>query len=88
LQQLKRYEIGKNEPSAEAIRKIARTYNVSADRLLFDEDERGPDDDMSYGFEALSDFDPESKETARQLIHALIQQHQTKLLHGRLKKSA
>jgi len=67
------------------LRKIARTFNVSTDRLLFDEDERGPTDDLLFEFEAISDFDKESKETARQLLHGLIQQHQSKQLMQRSK---
>ncbi|WP_394203874.1 hypothetical protein [Marinagarivorans algicola] len=34
--------------------KIALALNISADTLLFDEDERGPSDDLRMQFEALS----------------------------------
>jgi len=85
---IKRYEQGDGEPSLAILRKLARGLNVAADQLLFEEGERGPAEDMLYEFEAMRDFDTESKATARQFIHVLIQQHQTKLLHERSKRPA
>ena len=54
LSQIKRYESGDTQPSLEVLRKIALALNISADTLLFDEDERGPSDDLRMQFEALS----------------------------------
>jgi hypothetical protein len=72
LQQLKRYEIGKNEPSTEALRKIALSLHISTDALLFDEEERAPADDLNMFFEAINEFDDQDKASAKELLQALI----------------
>ncbi len=82
---IKRYEQGDGEPSLAILRKLSKGLNVAADELLFEEGEREPKDDFLYEFEAIDSFDEESKETARQLLHALIQQQQSKKLLQRAK---
>ncbi len=54
------------------IRKLAIALGVSADALVFDEHERGPDDDLRLQFEALSQFTPEEKAVVRVLLESLI----------------
>lgn len=49
-----RYEAGTSQLTLEVVRKFARALRVSADALVFDPDERGPDDDFRLHFEALS----------------------------------
>jgi transcriptional regulator with XRE-family HTH domain len=71
-QQLKRYETGKNEPSTEALRKIALSLHISTDALLFDEEERAPADDLNMFFEAINEFDDQDKASAKELLQALI----------------
>jgi hypothetical protein len=39
--------------------KPEKGLSVSADALVFEEDERGPDEDLELQFEALSQFDSE-----------------------------
>jgi len=75
VQQIKRYEAGTSQPSAEAIKKIAKTFSVTADWLLFENDERGPDDDLRLQFEALNQFSPEEKNVARTVLEGLILKH-------------
>ena len=75
VQQIKRYEAGTSQPSAEAIKKIAKTFSVTTDWLLFESDERGPDDDLRLQFEALSQFTPEEKNVARTVLEGLILKH-------------
>jgi hypothetical protein len=48
---------------------------VSADLLVFDKDERGPDEDLRLQFEAMSKFTPEEKKIARAVIDGLILKH-------------
>jgi hypothetical protein len=43
--------------------------------LVFDEDERGPSDDLKLQFEALSQFTPEEKQVAKAVIEGLILKH-------------
>jgi transcriptional regulator with XRE-family HTH domain len=75
LSQVKRYESGDTQPSLEVLRKIALALNVSADVLLFDEDERGPADDFRMQFEALNQFSPNEKAVAKELLDSLILKH-------------
>lgn len=76
VSQLKRYEAGSSQPTLEVLRKLAVTLGVSADLLLFDKDERGPDDDLRLQFEALARFDPEHKKIAKAVIEGLILKHE------------
>ena len=76
--QIRRYEAGKTQPSLDIIRKLAIALSVSADELIFDKDERGPDDDLRLQFEAVSAFDDEDKAVARTLLESLILRHQSK----------
>jgi transcriptional regulator with XRE-family HTH domain len=46
ISQIRRYESGQSQPTLVAIRKLAVALSVSADMLLFEKDERGPDDDL------------------------------------------
>lgn len=75
VQQIKRYEAGTSQPSAEAIKKIAKTFAVTTDWLLFESAERGPSDDLRLQFEALSQFSPEEKLVARSVLEGLILKH-------------
>src|SRR5215469_13131965 len=59
ISQIRRYESGQSQPTLDAIRKLARALTVSADMLLFGQDERGPADDLRLQFEAASRLDPE-----------------------------
>lgn len=75
VQQIKRYEAGTSQPSAEAFKKIARSFGVTTDWLLFKEVERGPDDDFRLQFEAMSQLSPEEKAVARSVIEGLLLKH-------------
>lgn len=78
VQQIKRYEAGTSQASAEALKKIAKAFAVTTDWLLFEEAERGPDDDLRLQFEAVNQFDVEDKELARGVLEGLILKHQAK----------
>jgi transcriptional regulator with XRE-family HTH domain len=67
--QVRRYEGGTSQPTLEVIRKLAVALSVSADTLLFDKDERGPDNDLRLQFEAISRFEPEEKQIKRLIKH-------------------
>ena len=44
VNQVRRYEAGATQPSLEALKKIAVAMSVTIDSLVFDEEERGPDE--------------------------------------------
>jgi len=76
--QVRRYETEASQPSLEAIRKLAIALRVSADQLLFDEDERGPADELKLQFEAISQLPPEEQRVAREVIEGLIIKYQSR----------
>ena len=82
ISQIRRYESGQSQPTLDAIRKLAVSLNVSADMLLFGKDERGPDNELRFQFEAVSRFDSEYKKAARAVLDGLILRHQAKMLAG------
>lgn len=74
--QIQRYENGSIQPTLDVLRRLAIALSVSADLLVFDKDERGPDADLMLEFEALNQFDAQEKEVARKVLQGLIIQHQ------------
>lgn len=76
--QAHRYESGGSQPTLEVIKRLAVALGVSADELLFDADERGPDDDLKLQFEAISRFDPEEKKMVKKVLDSLILGHEAK----------
>jgi len=80
--QIHRYESGASQPTLDAIRRLAIALAVTADELVFEDCERGPDEELRLQFEALSQFDPDEKRTARELLDSLILKHQAKRWAG------
>ena len=74
--QIRRYEAGATQPTLEVIRQLSIALSVSADELIFDADERGPDEDLKLQFEAVSQFSPKEKEVVKALLEGLIIKHE------------
>jgi transcriptional regulator with XRE-family HTH domain len=72
ISQIRRYESARSQPTLDAIRKLSVALSVSADMLLFEKDERGPDEDLKLQFEAVSRLDPEEKKVIRSVIESII----------------
>jgi len=70
--QVHRYENGSARPTLGAIKRLAVTLSVTADKLIFDEDERGPSDDLRLQFEAVSSMNDEEKKIITSLIDAYV----------------
>ncbi len=79
--QIRRYESGTSQPTLDVIRKIAIALHVSADALIFDAKERGPDDDLRLHFEAVSKLSEEEKETIKELLEGMLLKHEAKRWH-------
>jgi transcriptional regulator with XRE-family HTH domain len=75
---LRRYEAGKTEPGFDTLRRLALALNVSSDRLLFDESERGPGDELALQFEAAARLDPDELNVVRELIEGMLLRHEAK----------
>ncbi len=73
--QIKRYEAGTSQPSLEILKKIALTFNITTDSLVFKEGERDPGEKLKLQFEAVSQFSHEEQNVAKQLLDSLILQH-------------
>lgn len=78
--QLRRYEAGTSQPTLDVLRRLAVTLRVSADLLLFDKEERGPDDDLKLQFEAVSQLGPGEKDVVRSVLEGLLLKNQAKRL--------
>jgi transcriptional regulator with XRE-family HTH domain len=76
--QVRRYEGGSSQPTLEVIRQLAIALGVSADSLIFERDERGPDDELRLQFEAITRFDPEEKKVVKNVLDGLILKHQAR----------
>ena len=82
ISQIRHYEGGQSQPTLYAIRKLAKALSVSADMLLFEEDERGPGDDLRLQFEAVSRFDEDEKQVVRSLLEGMILKHEARRWSG------
>lgn len=78
VSQLKRYEAGASQPTIEVFRRIALALNVSADMLLFEVDERGPDERLKLQFEAVSKLDEREREAVETMIAGVLHMHDAK----------
>lgn len=72
MMQIHRYEAGNSQPSLEVLKKLVVALRVSADQLLFEEDERGPDDEFKIQFEAVSKLAPEEKRIVAEVVESLL----------------
>ena len=70
--QVHRYENGTSQPTLDVIRRLAIALGVSADMLVFDENERGPSDALRYQFETISRMSAHEQDTVRELLDAII----------------
>jgi len=78
--QIRRYESGASQPALDSIRRLALALGVTTDELIFDKDERGPDEELRLQFEAISRFDPEEKKIVEALLEGMILKHEASLL--------
>jgi transcriptional regulator with XRE-family HTH domain len=75
---LRRYEAGKTQPNIDTLRRIALALTISADLLLFDENERGPADDLRSQFEATQQLSEDEKQTVKRVLEGLLLAHEAK----------
>jgi transcriptional regulator with XRE-family HTH domain len=71
--QLRRYEAGTAQPTLDVLRRIAVSLSVSADTLVFDDNERGPaDDDLRLHLEAIDRLDDGDKAMVKAFLDAFL----------------
>jgi transcriptional regulator with XRE-family HTH domain len=76
--QIRRYEAGTATPTLEVLCNIAIGFSITIDSLVFDENERGPTDDLRLAFEATRHLDPDEQVVVRQLIEAMLLKHEAR----------
>lgn len=74
--QIRRYEGGSSQPTLDVIRRLAIALGVSADMLVFDEQERGPAETLRYQFETVSRMPEHDQAIIRELLDAVIVKNQ------------
>lgn len=75
---IRRYEANETQPTLEVIRNMARALSVSADSLVFEQDERGPNEELLLQFEAISQLPPEELAVVKEVLESLIIKYQTR----------
>jgi transcriptional regulator with XRE-family HTH domain len=78
MMQVHRYESGASLPSLEVLKKLAVALRVSADQLLFETDERMPDEELRFQFEAVSRLHPDEKHVIREVVDSILLKHDAK----------
>ena len=72
------FQTGASQPTLDVIKRLAVALGVTADELIFDDNERGPDDELRLQFEAISRFSPEDKTVVRKVLDSLILSNEAK----------
>jgi transcriptional regulator with XRE-family HTH domain len=75
---VRRYEANETQPTLEVIRKLARALSVSADALVFEEDERDPADELRLQFEAVSQLPHHEQSVVKDVLESLILKYQAR----------
>lgn len=75
--QIRRYEKGNSSPTLEVIKNMAKTLGVSADELIFDEDEKVAsgkimDKELLEQFELISQLDPHDVDAIKTILDSMI----------------
>ncbi|PHM27298.1 conserved hypothetical protein [Xenorhabdus innexi] len=83
VNQIRRYEAGTAQPTLEALIKLAKVLRVSLDTLVFEENERGPSDELAFQFEAVSHMPEEERKIIRALLDGMILKYQAKQITER-----
>lgn len=84
VNQIKKYEAGTAQPTLTALIKLAQVLHISLDEMVFEEGERGPDEDLRLQFEAISRMPAEEKKIIKALLEGMILKHQTKQMVSNL----
>ena len=75
---IRRYEANETQPTLEVIRNMARALSVSADSLVFEQDERGPSQELLLQFEAVSQLLPAEQAVVKEVLESLIIKYQAR----------
>ena len=82
VNQIRRYEAGATQPSIDVLKKMATSFHVTTDWLLFSENERDLPKGLKLKFEAVSQMSEEDQRTIQSLIDGMILKHTATQLTG------
>lgn len=82
---MRRYEAGEAQPFLDILKKIATTFNVTTDWLIFEDGEREPQDELELKFEAVKQMTADEQKSIKKILDAMLLKHQAKHLIGWLK---
>lgn len=80
IKAIQRMEAGIGDTGVSKVKAVVIALGCTADQLLFDEDELGPDGDLSLLFQQLRKIKGQEREISKEVIRALIMQHQNREL--------
>lgn len=80
LKTLQRMEAGVGDTGVSKVKAVVIALGCTADQLLFDEEELGEDGDLRVLFQQLQKLQGRDRETSKEVIRALIMQHQNREL--------
>lgn len=80
VSQIRRYEAGNAQPTLDVIRRLAIALSVSADTLVFPNNDRGPNPDLALHLEAINQLDKDEQNAIRALIEGALLRHQARKL--------
>ncbi|MEN9866179.1 MAG: hypothetical protein RL748_1769 [Pseudomonadota bacterium] len=78
--QIYRYESGNSQPTLDVIKKLAVALSVTTDELIFETDERKPDDSLLLLMEGIAGLDPDEKHVIKEIVEGILLKHQAKRL--------
>jgi len=78
--QVYRYEKGNAQPTLDVIKRLAVALSCTTDQLIFEEDERQPDDSLALLLEGVSKLDDDEKKMIKEIIEGILLKHQAKQL--------
>lgn len=83
INQIRRYESGAAQPTLEGLTKLAKSLHVSLDDLVFDENERGPNNQkMKLLFEAVERLKEEEQSIIQELLEGMIVKYEARRWTG------
>lgn len=80
VSQIRRYEAGKAQPTLNAIKQLSIALSVTADQLVFPNNNRGPTTDINIHLEAINQLDEDEQNNIKALIEGALLRHQARKL--------
>lgn len=78
--QIYRYESGGSQPTLDVIKNLAIALSVTTDELIFEANERQPDESLFLLMEGIAGLDPDEKHVIKEMVEGILLKHQAKRL--------